>query len=278
MWKSLEHKKCNIPKKKIRDNLCSYCLARSCVVKLNWLSGGKGIKKKLNPKELETIIPGGPDENVTTMLYDLLTKIIEYCPDVSQKIITNLACTDCSKEMFGDNEINYFWDLTKNNSTQKHYKQNEDVNILLDNLQTYIYTSHENKCNGTSRNLNLNPNPNILFLNSDIGMKLRLSEAINFMGKKSLKCKAVITSTNSYFRFNDQWYQVGNETNTILEDVDVLSDVRMVSYEADTRDFYKSESQLVYQGAQYEKIRNLGDRHKQNKKNIRKDQTWNKST
>ena len=99
-------------------------------------------------------------------------------------------------------------------------------------------------------------------------MKVRLSEAINFMGNKSLKCKAVITTTDSYFRFNDQWYQVGNETNTILEDVDVLSDVRMVSYEADTRDFYKSESQLVYQGAQYEKIRNLGDRHKQNKKNI----------
>ena len=101
------------------------------------------------------------------MLYDLLTKIIEYCPDVSQKIITNLACTDCSKEMFGDNEINYFWDLTKNNSTQKRYKQNEDVNILLDNLQTYIYTSHENKCNGTSRNLNLNQHKNILFLNSN---------------------------------------------------------------------------------------------------------------
>ena len=37
LWKSLEHKKCNIPKKKIRDNLCSYCLVRSCVVKLNWL-------------------------------------------------------------------------------------------------------------------------------------------------------------------------------------------------------------------------------------------------
>ena len=144
--------------------------------------------------------------------------------------MTNLACTDCSKEMFCDNENKYFLDLTKNKSTKNRYKQNEDVNILLDNLQTYIYTSHENKCNGTSRNLNLNQHKNILFLNSDIGMKLRLSKAINFMGKKSLKCKAVITSTNSYFRFNDQWYQVGNETNTILENLDVLSDVRMVSY------------------------------------------------
>merc|ERR1712141_987913 len=68
--------------------------------------------------------------------------------------------------------------------------------------------------------------------------------------------------TDSYFRFNDQWYQVGNETNTILENLDVLSDVRMVSYEADTREFYTTPSELVYKGAEYEKIRNLGDRHK----------------
>ena len=37
MWKSLEHPKCKIAAKNIRDNLCSYCLVRSCVVKLNWL-------------------------------------------------------------------------------------------------------------------------------------------------------------------------------------------------------------------------------------------------
>ena len=152
--------------------------------------------------------------------------------------MTNLACTDCSKEIFGNDEFNYFLDLTKNKSTQKHYKQNENLTILLKNLETHISTSHKRNCNETSRDLNLDQNPNILFLKSDIEMKVSLSEAIDFMGYKSLECKAVITTTDSYFRFNDQWYQVDevNEINTSLQDVDVLSDVRMVSYEADSED------------------------------------------
>ena len=174
--------------------------------------------------------------------------------------MTNLACTDCSKEIFGNDEFNYFLDLTKNKSTQKHYKQNENLTILLKNLETHISTSHKRNCNETSRDLNLDQNPNILFLKSDIGMKVSLSEAIDFMGYKSLECKAVITTTDSYFRFNDQWYQVGNETNTILENLDVLSDVRMVSYKAiddytwaEEYLYFLHKLEMVYQNADYMK-------------------------
>ena len=105
----------------------------------------------------------------------------EIIRSISQKIMTNLACTDCSKEIFGNDEFNYFLDLTKNKSTQKHYKQNENLTILLKNLETHISTSHKRNCNETSRDLNLDQNPNILFLKSDIGMKVSLSEAIDFM-------------------------------------------------------------------------------------------------
>ena len=108
--------------------------------------------------------------------------------------------------------------------------------------------------------LNLAQTPNILFLSSNTGMRLRLSKPINFMGK-SLRCKAVITSTSSYFCSNDLWYQVGNETITSLHD-DAISDVFMVSYEADSEDFYTTENCIIYKGDEHQRISKLGDRHK----------------
>ena len=102
---------------------------------------------------------------------------------------------------------------------------------MLYNLVSEIESSHKKKCKEQIKDFD--QIPNILFRSSNVGMKLRLSKPIDFLEKKSLRCKAVITSTNSYFRFNDQWYQVDevNEINTSLQDVDVLSDVRMASFE-----------------------------------------------
>ena len=123
-----------------------------------------------------------------------------------------------------------------------------------------ICTSHKQNCQGNIMDLNLAQTPNILFLSSNTGMRLRLSKPINFMGK-SLRCKAVITSTSSYFCSNDLWYQVGNETITSLHD-DAISDVFMVSYEADSEDFYTTENCIIYKGDEHQRISKLGDRHK----------------
>ena len=153
--------------------------------------------RKLKPTEISSILPGRLDD-VRTMLSNLLTRITKDCP-VTKELITKLACNP--------------------------HRPNEDLTNILNNLEVGM-------------DLNLDLTPNSLFLSSDIGMKLNPSNPIDFMGKKSLKCKAVITSTDSYFCFNDQWCQVDevNEINTSLQDVDVFSNVRMASYEADSED------------------------------------------
>ena len=183
------------------------------------------------------------------MLYNLVSEIIKYCPDI------------CSKEMFCYDKINYFLDLTKNKGTKNEYELN-DVTILLNNLET----SHKQKCKEQS--MDFDQTPNILFLISNVGMKLRLSKPIDFMGKKKLRCKAVITSTGSYFSSNDLWYQVGNEAITSLQD-DAVSNVLMVSFEADSEDFYTNEESLIYKGKEHQRISNLGDRHIKPKKEVK---------
>ena len=92
-------------------------------MKLN-LHGGR---TKLVPTEILKILPGRAD--VKTMLSNLVTEITESCPDISDKIIKNLACTDCSEEMFGDDK-NYFLDL-------KTHKLNEDLTILVNSRWTF---------------------------------------------------------------------------------------------------------------------------------------------
>ena len=87
---------------------------------------------------------------------------------------------------------------------------------------------------------------------------------------KSLRCKAVITSTSSYFCSNDLWYQVGNETITSLHD-DAISDVFMVSYEADSEDFYTTENCIIYKGDEHQRISKLGDRHKKTEERSKND-------
>ena len=170
------------------------------------------------------------------MLSNLFTKMSKSCPDVSNKIITNLACTDCSEETFGGAGNNLFVDL-------KTHKPNEDLAILVNKLEEKDF----------------NQNSNIFFLSSNIGMKLRLSKPIKFHGK-SLRCRAIISETGYYFSSNGMWYQVGNETITSFHD-EVVSNVLMVSYEADVNIYYTNEESIIYEGAEYIKISQLGDRH-----------------
>ena len=88
LWKSLEHDKCPLAETKIRDNLCSFCLTRSLMVKLNMRDG----RTKLIPTEVMKILPGGVD--MRTMLSNLITEITKSCPDVLDKIITNLKTSN----------------------------------------------------------------------------------------------------------------------------------------------------------------------------------------
>ena len=243
VWKRLEHQKCPLTDIK---KMCSFCLTRSLMVKLNMSKG----RKALIPTEVSRILPGGVD--MRTMLSNLITEISKSYPDVSDTILTNLHCTECSEEIVPGARNNSFVDL-------KTHKQNEDLTILVNKLEMDVRTSHRENCDGEILDLN----QNILFISSDTGMRLRLSKPINFFGK-SLRCKAVITETGQYFSSYDLWYQVCNETITNLQD-EIVSDVLMVTFEADSEIFYSNEESIIYQGLDYQKIIQIGDRHRDSK-------------
>ena len=186
-----------------------------------------------------------------TMLSNIVSEISKFCPDVSNRIITNLPCTDCSKKAFGEAETDCFVNL-------ETHKLNEDLTILLNKFEENLLTSHKQTCAG--QNLSLHQNSNILLLSGGTGMRLRLSKPIKFLGK-SFRCKAVITTTGSYFSSDDLWYQVCDETINHFHG-ESLSDVIMVAFEENSEDFYKNEDSIIYQGADYQKIIQIGDRHK----------------
>ena len=138
------------------------------------------------------------------------------------------------------------------------HKLNEDLTILLNKFEGNLLTSHKQTCAG--QNLSLHQNSNILLLSCGTGMRLRVSKPIKFLGK-SLRCKAVITAAGSYFSSDDLWYQVCNETINHFHE-ESLSDVLMVAFEENSEDFYTKKENIIYQGAEYQKIIQLGDRHK----------------
>ena len=217
------------------------------MLKLNISKG----RKELKPSEVLTFLPGGVD--VQTLLSDLIRDVSRSCPSVSAEFTTSLSCNDCSEKLFGRDGDNCFIDL-------KSHKLNEDLSILVNQCEMDQLTAHQN-CNAEI--LHLPDDSSVLFLRSDIGLKLRLTKPVKFFGK-SLRCVAVITATTQYFSSHGVWYEVYN--NVIIEvskdEVDVLENVLLVSLETVSEDDSTDQETLTYSGSDYQRIIKLGDRHR----------------
>ena len=217
------------------------------MLKLNMSKG----RKELKPSEVLTFLPGGVD--VQTLLSDLIRDVSRSCPSVSAEFTTSLSCNDCSEKLFGRDGDNCFLDL-------KSHKLNEDLSILVNQCEMDQLTAHQN-CNAEI--LHLPDDSSVLFLRSDTGLKLRLTKPVKFF-EKSLRCVAVITATTQYFSSHGVWFEVYN--NVIIEvskdEVDVLENVLLVSLETVSEDDFTDQETLTYSGNDYQKIIQLGDRHR----------------
>ena len=205
----------------------------------------------MKPSEVLTFLPGGVD--VQTLLSDLIRDVSRSCPSVSAEFTTSLSCNDCSEKLFGRDGDNCFLDL-------KSHKLNEDLSILVNQCEMDQLTAHQN-CNAEI--LHLPDDSSVLFLRSDTGLKLRLTKPVKFF-EKSLRCVAVITATTQYFSSHGVWFEVYN--NVIIEvskdEVDVLENVLLVSLETVSEDDFTDQETLTYSGNDYQKIIQLGDRHR----------------
>ena len=243
IWRRFNHEKCAISRTNIRDNLCSFCLTRSLMIKMNSFTG----RTVLKPSEIMTILPNRYD--VKMLIADMIDVISTACPSVFDELTASISCSICAKKLFCRNGDNYFLELEK-------HQLNEDISILLIQCEIDLVSNHKN-CNG--ERLNLSENSNIMFLKSTTGLKLKLNKQVKFF-QKLFRCKAVVTSSTQYFTCHGLWYKVQN--NAIVKAPEIeIEDVLLVTLETFNEDIKVDEDILTYTGAEYQKILNLGDRH-----------------
>ena len=251
VWRGTQHEICPLVEGNVAANLCHFCLTRSQMVRL--------AKRTVKPVELSRVLTEGRD--VKTLCSDLIRSVSKAFPPISEHFLTSLSCTDCSEKLFGGDGGNCLIDLKTNN-------QNEDLSVLVNKQETNLQNYHRKSCK-TDR-LQSRQDFTVLFLSCDTGMKLRLTKTFNFFGK-NVRCKAAVSATCYYFSSNGMWYQVSNKTIKEFPE-DNVSDVLLVSLEADSANLCIDEETIIYKNDEYQRISNIRDRHK-DKTDRHKDQT-----
>ena len=245
-----KHKKCE------PSLLCSFCLLRSLMLKIN------------NPKGRQAVIPVEIEcqhfsllQPVSSLLNQVIARVNASYPEFKNAISPTWYCTCCNTSVGFSDEC--FINL---NHEIKNKKLDELIGIKYNSLLKDHREKKSLDGNGTmEENHELifgNEQKTCQFYGSD--MQVNLQEILT-VGGKLWKCVGATNGTDSFFRINNEWFMSSKNDVTKLQDFS-LENISLVSYDRFDIGESQPSDEYCYVGKDLTFFRNKMDRHLDNPK------------
>ena len=239
-----EHKKCKIQNRSTSTSLCSFCLARSVVIKSKIAQGRQLIK----PVELLCDLPMDIELQTTAEnVSSFFQKMNKSLPMFQDCIATKWNCFSCKEDQH----------ITEDFCIDLDDKSNSrSIEKLLTLKSSNLSSKHCCKSKTDENEIKIGNNVRVCLFYSSLGMDVNLESPVRF-GGNTWKCSSVITSTRSVFKARDEWYfceekNLNNLTNRSL------TDVLFATYEKiEVVKLTGGEIEYCYTGDELTKLRNI---------------------
>ena len=240
-----DHKKCELSKFDVKNNLCDFCLLRSIVIRSR---NSKG-RTKIKPVEFLCI--------KNTNLRVICQFLEDASPKLSDKIMNDWGCATCS---IVDKDI--YLDFSHDSRCE-----GKDLYRLLkcwEDIYNRKHAGHENRNHMEAE---------VLLFRCDYGISINLTSNLEFLGKE-WRCKSFVTEDRSYFYSDEKYYFVENNEVELWNERNI-NDVVIVALEVTNRKQEDMDETLSYNREEIIKLYDVirtEDRHlKKDDRHLKKD-------